>query len=177
MTREVDTEFEVDPNATGLPVDLVPQTLTRREIRISRYDTYPTLMEEAFGTSELITLCDQFRPFTCREVWRGPGINPLGSAGSALAGLSGLAGSLGLSGVANAANKANEDLSNAIGAAASSTVGSAVVTVLGILTADIRMYEYVGCYFTDLGRQLDAKGDRVVSVDATLVWIGRRRVQ
>lgn len=179
-SRTVDTEFEVETNSNGMPVDQVPQTVDRREIRIARYDTYPAIMEEVFGTSELITLTDQFQPFTLREVWRGPGINPLGSAfgaaGSALAGLSSLAGPLGLSPVQNAAAAANAELSNALGAAGSSIVGSAVVTVLGTLTADTRMYEYLGCYFTDIGRSMDAKGDRVVSVDATITWLSRRRV-
>lgn len=176
QARTIDAEYDVEPNAHGLPVDLVPQTVERREIRVARYDTYPLLMEEVFGTRELIVLSDQSRPFTCREVWRGPGINLLGGAGTALGGLSSLAGSLGLSGVNAAANRAQADLSNAVGAAASSAVGMPVVATLGVLTADLRVYEYGGCWFSDLGRQIDAKSDRVISVDATLVWRTRDRV-
>jgi hypothetical protein len=181
MTRDVEQEYEIDRSAVGLPVDLVPQTLSRREIRIARYDTYPTLMEEVFGTSELVTLCDQFRPFTCREVWIGPGINALlGGAGPGAAALSGagqFAGQLGLSVVQKAANSAAGSISDAVTAAMTSSVGAPIISALGILTADRRVYEYQYCYFTDIGRQIDAKADRVVSVDATIMWLGRRRVQ
>lgn len=159
-----------------MPVDLVPQRVDTREIRIARYDTYPEIMEEVFGTSELIVLSDQYRPFTCREVWRGPGVNVLGGAGSALGGISSLAGSLGLTAAQNAANQAQAGISGAIGAAGSSSVGAAAVTLLGTLTADTRIYEYVGCWFSNVGRSIDTKGDRVISVEATLHFQGRRRV-
>ena len=174
--RDVDHEFEVEANASGMPVDVIPQNVTRRELRVQRYDTYPEIMEDVFGTSELIVLADQRRPFRLREVWRGPGVNLLGGAGTAVGNLSSLAGGLGLSGVNAAANRAQADLENAVGAAGSSAVGMPVLSALGVLTADTRIYEYIGCWFSDLGRQLDAKGDRVVSVDATLVWTDRIRV-
>ena len=176
QTRTIDTEYEVESHSVGLPADIIPQILDRREIRIARYDTYPEIMEEVFGSSELILLTDQYRPFSCREVWKGPGISPLGAAGSTLGNLSSLAGSLGLTGAQNAANQAQANLGQAIGAAAASPAGAAALTVLGTLTADIRIYEYVGCWFADVGRTIDAKGDRVISVDATLQFQGRRRV-
>lgn len=176
QSRTVDIEYEVEPNSTGLPVDIIPQAVDRREVRIARYDTYPEIMEEVFGTSELIVLSDQFRPFTIREVWRGPGINLLGGAGTALGGISSLAGSLGLTAAQNAANQAQAGISAAAGAAASGSVGQPLLTALGTITADTRIYEYVGCWFSDVGRTIDAKGDRVITVDATLIWLGRRRV-
>lgn len=154
QSRTVDTEFEVDRHSYGMPVDLVPQTVDRREIRIARYDTYPKIMEEVFGTSELYVLADQYRPFTLREVWRGPAITA--NSSNPLGGLSGLLNSVGASAAARTVDRAN--------------------VAIGELTADTRVYAYIGCYFTDVGRMLDAKGDRVVSVEATLVWLGRRRV-
>lgn len=39
-----------------------------------------------------------------------------------------------------------------------------------------RIYEYTGCYFTNLGRQASADDNRIVNVDATLVWTRRRKV-
>lgn len=174
QSRTVDTEFEIEPNSYGMPVDLVPQRVERREIRIARYDTYPEIMEEVFGTSELIVLADQYRPFTLREVWRGPPItanftNPLG-------GLSGLLNSVGASGAAGTVDRANATVGEAVGDFASTTGGQVAAALVGALIADTRVYEYFGCYFTDVGRTLDAKGDRVVSVEATLTWLGRRRV-
>jgi len=46
----------------------------------------------------------------------------------------------------------------------------------GILGGGGRQYEYLNCKFTNLGRQQDATGDRVVRVNAELIWFGRRRV-
>lgn len=174
--RTVDTEFEVDANGYGLPVDHVPQTVETREMRISRYDTYPAVMEEVFGSSELIVLTDQYRPLSIRETWRGPSLSFIGGAGTVAGSLGALGGTLGISAVEEYANKAQADVSNAVAAAASGSVGRPLLGVLGALTPDTRIYEYTGCYFTDIGRQLDAKGDRVVSADATLVWITRRRL-
>jgi hypothetical protein len=72
QSRSLDEEFEVNAQGSGMPVDLVPQNVTRREMRIERYDLYTKIMEEVFGTQELVVLTDQYRPFTLRELWRGP---------------------------------------------------------------------------------------------------------
>lgn len=182
MSQTVDAKFEVDGNGHGMPVDLVPEAVTRREIRIARYDIYVQIMEEVFGSAELIVLADQFRPFSCREVWKGPAFNPFGLAnslaGTAFGGvLGGLAPFNLIPGVRNAqqaTQQAANATSSAIAAAATSTAGQAATTVLGATTTvGSRTYEYQGCYFTDLGRQLEATSDRIVSVDATIVWLRR----
>lgn len=69
QSRTVDDEYEVEANAVGLPADLVPQTLNRREITFSRFDTYRTILEEVFGSPEINTIIDQARPLVIREVW------------------------------------------------------------------------------------------------------------
>ena len=119
QSRVIDEEYEVDSQASGLPIDLIPQTVNRREIRVERYDLYNVLMEEAFGSTELVTLADQSRPFSLREVWRGPS---------------------------------------------------------GVLVGGQRIYEYLGCWFSDLGRTLAADNDRVSLANATVVWQFRHRV-
>lgn len=116
QTREVQDHFEVNPYAVGMPIDVVPQKVTSRSLRISRYDLYIRLFEEAFGTTELVVLTDQFRPLTIREVWRSP---------------------------------------------------------MGIFNSGIRAYDFVGCWFEDIGRTLDAAGDRAVLAEATLRWTNR----
>ena len=180
MSRTIDSEYEVNASAHGMPADLVPQTVERREIRVSRYDLYPLIMEEVFGTTELITLADQASPFVVRERWVGPAFDLLGASqdllGLAPGIVSGVPGNLG-SQAQNAIASAIQPASTAVTQALTGRVGSAVVNTLGFISQDIRAYEYSGCYFTDLGRQIDAKGDRVVSVEATLTWLSRRRVQ
>lgn len=163
--RDIDTEYEVEPNSVGLPVDVIPQVMGRREIRIARYDTYPEIMEEVFGTSELEVLTDQYRPFTLREVWRGPARGAVAQIGNAIAG---------------AVGAFDAARGNAVAAAAASSINNPFLGLIdgitGPLLADMRIYTYTGCWFTDLGRQMDTKGDRVVSVEATLVFTDRRRV-
>jgi hypothetical protein len=177
LRRTVDAEYEVEANSTGMPVDLVPQLVDGREIRLSRYDLYPLIMEEVFGAFELVLLTDQTRPFTLREIWRGPGINALGgTTGAALGNISGLGNQLGLPEVAPFIGGIQGSISDAVATATASRVGAPIVGVLGILTEDVRAYEYRGCWFTDVGRQIDAKSDRVISVDATLVFQDRVRV-
>lgn len=119
QSRVIEDEFEVDAQASGMPIDVVPQVVNHREIRVRRYDLYNRLMEEAFGTDELIVLADQARPFSVREVWRGPS---------------------------------------------------------GVLVGGQRIYEYRGCWFSNIGRELTADGDRTSMADATLTWQGRDRV-
>ena len=154
--REIDTEFEVEANSNGRPVDVVPQALTRREIRVQRYDTYPLIMEEVFGTSELVVLCDQTNPFILREVWLAPG---LGS-------------NLLVAGVNQLGQSAN--LSPSVTGALSATLSAG----LGALVNGNRrrLYQYYGCYFQNLGRKADAKDNRVISVGATLVWQDREKI-
>ena len=118
QTRTIEDVFDVDMYGSGQVADVVPQNLTQRTMRVSRYDLYSTLMEQVFG-DELIDLTDQAHPFTLRTVWREPG-SPLSSRR--------------------------------------------------------RGYEYSGCYFQDLGRNLSSDDTRIVNVDATLVWTRRRRV-
>ena len=38
------------------------------------------------------------------------------------------------------------------------------------------IFEYTGCWFQNLGRNISATDDRIVNVDATLVWTRRYRV-
>lgn len=72
QSREIDTEWEIDPGAHGEPADIIPQTLNERSFQIARWDLYEDIMEEVFGTRELEMLTDQSRGFKIREAWRAP---------------------------------------------------------------------------------------------------------
>jgi hypothetical protein len=176
MRRTVDTEFDVDVSKNGLPVDVVPQALDTREMRISRYDLYLGVFEEVFGTTELVVLTDQVRPVAVREVWRGPStlLQGLGQSSQFLGRLANAATDAGIN--ANALQRGQQAVNGAITQALTSKVGQPVATALGVLSRDYRVYEYSGCFFSDIGRNLSSTGDRVVNVDATLVWLHRQRV-
>ena len=172
--REIDTEWEIEPNAVGMPVDLVPQTVSRRELRIGRYDLYPAIMEEVFGTSEIVVLTDQYRPFSLREIWYGPSTSAastLASAVNALGTAANIAGTTGLTAVASGIQNAQAATANAIAAAsASSLVAQGISAQQNTVQ---RPYEIQGCFFADVGRQIDATGDRAVYTEATLIWMSR----
>lgn len=46
----------------------------------------------------------------------------------------------------------------------------------GVLFGGQKQYEYLPCWFTDLGRSKKVDGDRLVRVSAELVWGRKRRV-
>lgn len=163
QSREVDTEFEVGPNEVGMPRDLVPQTVSTRTIRISRYDLYTTAMEEAFGSTEIINLVDQFRPFTLREVWAAPG---------------GLNSLLAATGFNLNLGALQTGLLPSASVSLPQTPGAAAALVFSSLTAGTspRQYEFGGCWFTNIGRTIDAKSDRVVSVEAEVTYLTKRRI-
>lgn len=74
QSRQIDEEWEVRREANGrAPADLVPQNVTDRTISVSRYDLWTRNMEEVLNqTGELVSLADQFRPFSLRTAWRSP---------------------------------------------------------------------------------------------------------
>lgn len=164
-SRRLEDVFEVEVNAVGKPREIIPGPLESRELRVSRYDLYLTVMEEIFGSTELINLTDQTRPFTLREAWVGPGL--AGALSPFTPGLN--------AGGQIAAELAGGPLAGSVPGGA---LQGAVATGLGVFGAGrSRRYEYVGCWFANIGRQIDAKGERVISVDATIIYTDRQRVQ
>lgn len=121
QTRDVEEAFEVDAGSQGHgPVDMIPQTVSRRTLQIQRYDLFQRPMEEAFGTGfEYVSLADQSQPFSLRTAWRSP---------------------------------------------------------VGAVLGGRRVYEYTGCYFTRIGRVARSDDNRIVNVDAEIIYATRKRV-
>ncbi len=151
MRRPVEDRFEVNAQGYGMPVDTTPKNIEGREIRLGRYDLYTAIMEEVFGTTEWTCLCDQSGPFDLIERWSDPGLS--------------------LGGLVNATplvpGSARGALSNVN---VDPNIAGAIAAATSFLTTSSRGrgYAYVGCYFTDLGRTIDAKGDRTINVEATI---------
>lgn len=165
QTRTIDTEFEIGPNEVGMPREVIPQTVETRSIRIARYDLYPILMEEAFGSREIVNLSDQSRPFTLREVWTAPG-----------AGLGLFANIFGAT-VNRGLGRLTSGLGPDVSVEPVSLKQGITATAEALLSGNSpRQYEFLGCWFSDIGRNMDAKGDRIISVDATIVYLTKRRI-
>jgi hypothetical protein len=123
---------EVNVNAYGQPVDIIPGHMTTRTINVQRYDLYSKVIEELFADDtapfkEWNMLLDQTRPFVLRTVWLNPSGGTFGAIGGALSGK--------------------------------------------------RVYEFLGCWFTSMGRTISSKGDRIINVNATIQWKERRRIK
>lgn len=119
--RQLDEEWEVNIGARGAsPTEIVPQNVTTRALSIERYDLYVRNMEEAFNsTGEIISLSDQFRPFSLRTIWQSP---------------------------------------------------------VGLVLGGRRVYEYRGCWFRSIGRTASADGQRIINVNAEIVYRDRVRL-
>lgn len=72
-SRQLDEEWELGRGLYGhAPADIVPQNVGQRTLSIERLDLFTADMESVFGTTELVVLADQFRPFMLRTVWQSP---------------------------------------------------------------------------------------------------------
>lgn len=149
--RDIKSKFEVNPYGYGLPADIVPATLATRTISVERADLYDDIMEECFGSKELVTLTDQTRPFNLREVWLAPG----------------------------AATQLGPDLARAAGSDAqlASLLGGSLNALLTVGSGAGRTYEYRGAYFESISRSSSADSDRVSRARGELVWQWRVRLQ
>ena len=130
QTLQVDEEFEVNKEATGLPIELIPQILTGRTLTLQRYELYRKNIEQVFGNSDtgLLTLCDQAAPLSVRLMFKGP--------------------------------------------SPSSILGDLVRNP----NAAVRIYEFQGCYLTQLGKTY-SMANVIVGANATLTWRQLRRLQ
>jgi hypothetical protein len=77
----LDQEYDVAIGNTGLPRELIPQTLNNRTIRLVRYDIYRGMFEQVFGYPfEMAMLNQQFGPITMRMTWKTPNGSPFADA-------------------------------------------------------------------------------------------------
>ena len=73
ISRTITPIYELHTKTSGDPVEKVPGNLTGQTIAVQRYDLYPTRMETAFGTVDVLMLSAQDRPFSVVERWKFPG--------------------------------------------------------------------------------------------------------
>ncbi len=161
QTRTVNLQQEINAVGTGAPIDVVPGAATAQTIQVARYDLYTQKMEEVWGHSRTFhRLTDQYNPLDVEERWityrSGEGsLTPAQKAALHMReGFDRLArGSSAFDGIRISDEGELEGID---------TAGNSNVTVEKLW--------YSGCYFSQLGRNLQAQGDRIVNVNATLVY-------
>lgn len=78
LSRDIDTIWEVQAEATGEPLERAPQVQRQNTLSIERYELYTFHIGEAFGVPvingevDLVNLTRQVKPFNVREIWRDP---------------------------------------------------------------------------------------------------------
>ena len=154
QNRTVTGIYEVGTDGSGNPVEYMPGNATGLQISVSRYDLYALKMEEAFGTPDLTMLTRQSEPFDVLEVWRFPfEVDTTRGTERGRAVIGGIASVLSL-GILPA-------------------IAGAVDTPTAITK---ERFVYRGCWFTSLGRALRSDDNRIVNVNATLVYTQKLKV-
>lgn len=175
QSRTQEDEFTVRPNNyDGLPEDSIPQNLTGRTLQVARYDLFRSAMEEVFGRVDAVILTDEAHAFDLFEVWQTPG-SGLSLVGAVVGGTNALAATGVVSNLLSTLPEPNLGFVNETGP--SPVSGAQVLQFASNLQARPRRYCYKGCRFTEIGRTSDAKGERVVNVDATIVWRTKLKVR
>lgn len=161
--RDVKLKYEINATGTGAPIEAVPGVSTAQTIQVARYDLYTRKMEEIWGLPmPLHMLTNQNDPLDIEEKWIkiGSKEKPLipGLEKYTTTALLDKVGSTAF-GKAIGVGTANELEGIEIGAVGKGNVVS------------VEKLWYSGCWFTSLGRLHQAEGNRLVLVNATLMYV------
>jgi hypothetical protein len=147
QSRNVAPIYEINAAGVGNIYEHVPSVMGNQTITILRYDLYLSKFEDLFGVgADLTMLTNQSVPISINETWKSP------------------------PGTSRGANNLMNSLLNAAGPAfekATSYIRPA---------DDYEVWQYSGCWFTSLGRTHSANGDRIVKVNASMVYSKKTKV-
>lgn len=162
QARDVKLKFEINATGTGAPLEGVPGVATSQTIQIARYDLYTSKMEEIWGFPQpLYMLTDQHNPIDIEEKWVKFGKKGAASVwGMPVVTSTDILNKVGSTGFGKALGVGTQNELEGIDTGA--TPGKYEVSV--------EKFWYSGCWFTSLGRVLQSQGDRIVLVNATLVF-------
>jgi hypothetical protein len=116
QNRQVTPIYEINADTSGLVLENVPGNIQNLTVSINRYDIWPSRMEQAFGTIDLVMLTNQQSPFQVQEFWKSP-------------------------------------------------------------SGATEQWQYDGCWFTQIGRNIRSDDQRIVNVNASLMYVTRSKIQ
>lgn len=173
QSRNVAPLYEINATTTGEIFEQVPSVMANCVIQVARYDLYTAKMEEVWGTPKAFwMLTDQYNPIDIEEKWVRISLGDDKRTGL-LPGLQNVP-ILGKYPAHGLSPTWGEDLGQAGASRLLSKLGLPNADPLeGIQVGDaasikVEKLWYSGCYFSQLGRNLSAQGDRIVMVNATL---------
>lgn len=157
QARAVNPVYEIDAVGKGVPRENAIGVASNLTIQVARYDLYKSKMEEIWGTPyAFFMLTDQFNPLDIEERWVKYNDEHI---------------------------QAPVPWKHAIVPTWGKDIGAKLLTDWGLeedVTEGIDAGEgeitveklwYSGCYFSQLGRNLQAEGDRIVMVNATINYV------
>lgn len=166
QSRNITAVHEINAVGTGEPFENAPGIATNLTIQVSRYDLFSAKMEEVWGTKNALwMLTNQHNPIDVEEKWirfksgKEPQIPWLDKK---------------LGDPFNWQKTMNRQVERGINTALYATIGEgANDEYAGLVTGAeyyIEKMWYSGCWFSNLGRNMQAQGDRIVMVNATLQY-------
>lgn len=163
QSRDMRPKYEISATGIGNILEFVPGNMTAQTLQVSRYDLHLAAMEEIWGFPKpLVMLQDQHNPFVVEEKWikygnkarsEYPWDNPIPKYN-----------------VSYMLNKlGGTAFGKELGFDSTEELESKGIIPQG-MEVSISKQQYTGCWFTQLGRQHSAEGNRIVNVNATLVY-------
>ncbi|RLI87333.1 MAG: hypothetical protein DRP01_02170 [Archaeoglobales archaeon] len=164
--KDVQPKFEINAITKGAPVEYVPGNLTTQTIQVNRLDLYTAKMEEVWGTSKpLWMLTDQHNPIDIEEKWV-----KLGKKGKPLFPWM---DTFNTDNMLDAVGQAGK-FGKALGIGATNELEG--IDIGKGVDISVEKLWYSGCWFVSLGRNVQAQGDRMVQVNATLAYTKVRQL-
>lgn len=161
QARAVNPLYEIDAVGTGMPLEQTPGVASGLTIQVARYDLYAAKMEEVWGSPKPFwMLTDQHNPIDVEEKW----IRFKSDEDPKLPWLDKHIGD---------PFEWQKKMNAKIEKASAGILGKAGVKddLEGLITGAeyyVEKFWYSGCWFSQLGRNLQAQGDRIVMANATL---------
>jgi hypothetical protein len=163
QSRVVNPVYEINAVGVGDPFENAPGIAMNLTIQVAWYDLLTSKMEEVWGTkNSLWMLTQQHNPIDIEEKW----IRFQDDQNPSIPWLDNLAGD-----PFNWQKKTNRAVENAT-AGILGNIGEKD-EFEGLVTGAeyyVEKFWYSGCWFTQLGRNMQAQGDRIVMVNATLQY-------
>jgi len=162
QARDVKPKYEINAVGLGAPIEHVAGISSSQTVQVARYDLFTKKMEEIWGTDKaLYMLTDQHNPFDVEEKWVRYGKKDDSPFTPWLQSVSdSMLNTLGNTKVGGALGIGTENDLDGIDTGA----------VPQGMEVSVEKLWYSGCWFTSLGRNMQAQGDRIVSVNATMVY-------
>ena len=178
QSRDVKPKYEINATGIGTPLEHVPGVVTTQTIQVARYDLFTEKMEEVWGTSEpLYTIANQHNPIDVEERWIKYGRRDIPLLpGQPISSATSFQKNWNKGSIMNAIGANTGTFGEALGIGDANQIEDYETTVNQNVASSVEKLWYSGCWFSSIGRNMQAQGDRIVMVNATLSYTKCRQL-